>query len=364
MNFKANWVLALLSASLLLAACDGNADGEGGSGGETSQGGNGGTAGSGGNGGSTTATEQGGNGGTDKVTAEIFAKLDPAAFELPEGLAVDGDTAYVGYAFTGAIETLDLKTGDRKVFANAPQPPPNTSFMTGVGKDASGQIHAAYVSFTPDAAPGIYRAKSTGGEATLWASHPDMVFPNGLAWDDKGALFVTDAAFGGVMKVAADGTVTPWVQDDLLKGDPPACGEPADALAIGANGLVWTKDALLVASTDQGLIAKVAISPDGTAGAVSVLAGPDCENLAGVDGIVADTDGSIIGAVNRSNKLVRIGKDGSANVLFEGAPLDFPASVAFGGEGAERALYVTSFALGNFLSGGQANPAIVKVKLP
>ncbi|MEZ4295860.1 MAG: SMP-30/gluconolactonase/LRE family protein [Polyangiaceae bacterium] len=359
----------LLAATLGLAACDGNeTTGTGGTGGAGGAGGDTTTTSDGGGetGGDTTTTTDGGGGtgGIAKPEASVLVELDPAKFELPEGLAIDGNTAYVGYAFTGAVEKIDLTTGERSPFVQTPPPPPNTSFVTGIGLDANKQVHAAFVSFTADAQAGIYRAPAAGGEATLFASNPNMVFPNGLAWDDKGSLYVTGSAYGGVFKIAPDGTTTAWVKDDLLAGDPPACGQPADALSVGANGLVWTKDALFIASSDQGLVAKVPVLADGSAGAVEVLAGPDCDNLGGLDGITLDDDGSLVGAVNRSNKLVRIGKDGTVEVLFEGAPLDFPASLAFAGQGADRALYVTSFGLGEFLAGGNPKPAIVKVKLP
>lgn len=359
----------LLAATLALAACDGGSSGTGGggSGGDggatTTEGGAGGAA----TGGSATggsATGGSATGGSAAATATVLTTLDPAKYELPEGLAIEGDTAYLGYAFTGVVEKVSLATGERIPFASAPPPPPDTSFMTGVGLDGQGQLHVAYVSFAPDATPGIYTASASGGDATLWASNANMPFPNGLAWDDAGALYVTDSAYGGVFRIARDGAVTPWIQDALLAGDPPACGQPAGSLSVGANGLVWTKEALFVASSDQGLLVKVPILAGGAAGAVEIVAGPDCDDLGGLDGIVQDEDGSIIGAVNRSNKLVRVGLDGSVDVLFEGAPLDFPASVAFGGKGADRALYVTSFALGSFSSGGDPKPALVKVTLP
>lgn len=362
--------LLLLTGSLFLAACDdgggtgtGGTGGAGGDGGTTAQGGTGGAGGgTGGEAGGAGAT--GGTGGGAAAVATVVLELDPAKYELPEGLAIVGNTAYLGYAFTGAIEKVDLANGARSAFAAAPPPPPNTAFMTGVGLDGQGQTYAAYVSFTPDAAAGVYRAPAAGGDATLWASEANMVFPNGFAWDDAGTLYVTDSAHGGVFRVAADGTAEPWVQDALLEGNPPACGQPADALSVGANGLVWTKEALYVASSDQGLVARVPILGDGSAGGVEVLAGPDCEDLGGIDGITLDEDGSLVGAVNRSNKLVRISTKGDVEVLFEGAPLDFPASLAFAGTGADRALYVTSFALGTFTSGGDAKPALVKVTLP
>lgn len=115
---------------------------------------------------------------------------------------------------------------------------------TGLTLDTEGRVYAAYVSFTADAAAGVYRVDVSGGDATLFASHPSMVFPNGFAWDDQGTLYVSDSACGGVFRVQPDGTTEPWLQDPALAGDPPACGQPADALSVGANGLVWDDGAL------------------------------------------------------------------------------------------------------------------------
>jgi sugar lactone lactonase YvrE len=298
------------------------------------------------------------------VEASVLAPLDAAAFELPEGLAIRGDKAIVGYAFTGQIESVDLATGERTPLASAPPPPPNTAFMTGVDADADGRILAAYVSFTPDAAPGIYRTAVGGGEAALWASHPDMILPNGLAWGEDGTLFVADSVYGGIFTVDADGTVNPWAQDALLAGMPEACGQTADSLSVGANGVVWTPDGLLVASSNQALLAKFPFEADGSAGPLAVLSGPDCELLGGIDGIAVDEDGTILGAVNRSNTIVRIDPAGGIEPIFQGAPLDFPASLALAGTGSGRGLYVSSFALDSYLSGGAPAPAVVKLTLP
>lgn len=119
-----------------------------------------------------------GSGGAEPVVEEVVA-FDPASFELPEGLAIRGNDALVGLAFSGAIDTVPLGGGAATGFASLPAPPPNTSFMTGVGIDTDGAVYGALVSFTADAQAGIYRAPSTGGPATLFASDPSMVFPNG-----------------------------------------------------------------------------------------------------------------------------------------------------------------------------------------
>jgi sugar lactone lactonase YvrE len=369
MNDRTNRVRSsLVILTLALAACGDDGVGAGGSAGDSAggAGGDGGAqasaGGTGGSGGEGTASGGGGAGGGAEAQAEVLAPLDPAAFEFPEGLYVDGDRAIVGFAFTGALEAVDLATGARTPLGAAPTPPQNTAFMTGVSLDSDDRILAAYVSFTDAAAPGIYRTAPGGGDASLWASAPEMVFPNGLAWGEDGRLFVTDSAYGGVFAVDADGEVTSWVQDELLSGAPTACGQPADALPVGANGLVWTPEGLLVASSDRGLLARVPFEVDGSAGALEVIAGPDCELLGGIDGLTLDEDGTVIAAINRTNTLVRVDPAGGVETIFSGPPLDFPASPMFGGQGSERALYVTSFALGSFLGGGSPAPAIVRVR--
>jgi sugar lactone lactonase YvrE len=217
------------------------------------------------------------------------------------------------------------------------------------------------VSFTPSPAAGIYRAASPGATPTLFASHSQMLFPNGFAWSSDDTLFVTDSASGTVFSINASGTATPWINDALLTGDPTACGGMAGDLSVGANGLIWTPSAIFVSNSDRGLVARIAIEANGAAGAVTAFAGPDCNALAGIDGLTLDTDGTIIAAVNRADKIVRITQDGAITTLLEGAPLDFPASVAFAGEGAARALYVTNFALARALASEPANPGIVRI---
>lgn len=308
---------------------------------------------------SSTAADSS-TGETGEPTVELLLELDAAAYELPEGLFVDGDEAVVGFAFTGAIERIALADGARTPFAATPPPPANTSFVTGITQDDAGRVYAAVVSFTPELQAGIYRADAEGGDATLWASDPAMVFPNGFAWDDEGRLFVSDSV-GGISRIEADGTIEPWFSDPQLAGDPMACGQDA-AFTVGPNGIAWTSDALWVASSDQGILATVAIDDTGAAGALELVVGPDCD-LGGIDGITLDEDGSVIAAINRQDRIVRITADGDVTTIVEGEPLAFPATVEFGGSGDDRALYVTNFALDDFLAGAPASPSIARVRL-
>jgi sugar lactone lactonase YvrE len=385
---RATWATVLVAAGALGAiGCgdDGGETGSGGSGGSGSTGGStttasttstsggpssstgegagsgdggGGGTGEGGSGGDGVGgTGPGGAGGGAAV--EVIATFDAGAFELPEGLALRDGDAVIGFALTGAIETVGLDDGARAALAALPPPPPNTSFMTGVGIAPDGDLVAALVSFTDAAAPGLYRVGAEGGAAELWASHPDVIFPNGLAWGDDGRLFFTDSVAGGVFVADEQGAVEPWAADDSLLGDPPACGGTEEDIAVGANGVVWTADAVFVAGSDQGVIVRFAVDESGDAGPAELVAGPDCEALAGIDGIALDVDGTLVGAVNRADRIVRIDVDsGEISVIAEGPPLDFPASVAIEDGGS---IVVTSFALDGILTGTRADPALVRV---
>ena len=362
---------ALNTALAILTACaiGGCGDDPTGSGGAA--GGAGGAGGSGGDGtGATTSSGESGGGGSGAsggsgggAMIEVLASFDAATFELPEGLAVTDTDVLVGFGFTSKIDRFDLESGTRTPLSTLPVPAPNTGFMTGLTTDAAGATYAALVSFTPDPTAGVYRIPAAGGEPTLFASNPELIFPNGFAWGEAGTLFVTDSATGKVFRVTPEGVAVVWSSDALLAGDPTLCGGQPEDITVGANGIVWTPEAVFVATSDQALVARIPIASDGSAGVAEAFTTPDCELLAGLDGIALDADGSLVGAVNRSDRLVRIDTTGSVSVLFEGAPLDFPASLSFHGTGADRALYVTNFALNRALAGQPASPALLRVSL-
>ena len=67
---------------------------------------------------------------------------------------------------------------------------------------------------------------------------------------------------------------------------------------------------------------------DGSAGKPGLFVGPECNNLNGADGVVVDNnDGSMIIAVNKLNKIVKVSMDKKITDLESGGILDFPASV-------------------------------------
>lgn len=288
------------------------------------------------------------------TAATQLAHFDGAQGSMAEGLAVRGKTAYVGYAASGQIVTVDLDSDRTAPYGSLPRPVAGKGFVTGMllhGEDLFG----ALVSFAPDVQPGIYRAVQ-GGPATVFAKHPDMVFPNGMVFDGAGQMYITDSAAGAVFRVSAAGAVTKWASGPALAGGKDGCGAgngvgvPFD---IGANGIAIDDGALIVTNTDHGSLVQIAIQADGSAGTPAEIAGPSCAELNGADGLAIAPSGDYIVAVNHQNKLARVDRAGRVSTLLAGGVLDFPTSVAFDG----GALYVGNFA---FLDAN--NPGVLRVR--
>jgi len=279
------------------------------------------------------------------------ASFDPAQGQLPEGIAVVGDAAYVGFAPTGVVARVDLATGASQPWGTLPAPVPGKGFLTGLAA-RGGEILAALVSFVPEVQAGVYRIPAAGGDAALLASSPAMPFPNAIV-PDGDALFVTDSGTGAVFRIAG-GVATPWAQDALLAGQPDACGPGTGAgFPIGANGLVVEPDALYAVNTDKATLIRIPRNADGSAGAPAVLAGPDCAGLGGADGLVRDGDGFLV-AVNRQDQIARVTSAGAVSVYATGDALDFPASLVRAGS----RWIGTSFALAKAMAGTSPQPGL------
>jgi sugar lactone lactonase YvrE len=291
------------------------------------------------------------------LTSKLVARFDAAAGELPEGLVVTSDAAYVGFAPTSRIVRVDTATGTATAYGQLPTPVAGKGFMTGLAQSAGGEIYAGLASFVPEVQAGVYRISKDGGQATLFAKDAALPFPNALAFDSSGALFVTDSGTGSIFRIASDGRLERWATGDALSGDKDACGGAGPGFAIGANGMLVESDAVYVVNTDKATLLKIPRDAAGHAGAPLVIGGPDCDTLGGADGLARAPDGSFIVAINRQNKIVRVAADGSARSIVSGAPFDFPASVAYRGD----TLFATNFALKNASMHKPASPGLVEI---
>ena len=229
----------------------------------------------------------------------------------------------------------------------------------GIVVNARGDVFVAKPDlFDPDA-NGVYQIHDDGSTERLWGTE-NIVLANGLAFDNHGDLFVSDSILGAVWRVPADGSgpAQVWAIDESLTG----CGD------VGANGVaIWKDRVVYVANTLKGLLVRIPILDDGSAGPAEVVAGDntnECEfdDLWSMDGIALDVHGNVYALLVITDKLVRIDpSDGSYEVLLTGADgLDNPASIAFGtGKGDRQSVFIANYGL--FGSSPESlGPAVLK----
>jgi sugar lactone lactonase YvrE len=293
-----------------------------------------------------------------QLHAKVVAHFDPAAGELPEGLALTDDTAFVGFAATSQVVRVDLNRLESQPFGQLPVPVSSQGFMTGLALASNGDLYAGLASFVPAVQAGIYRIPKAGGDAVLFAKDGALPFPNALAFDSAGALFVSDSGTGSVFRIDPTGRAERWSTNEALTGDEKGCNGAGPGFAIGANGLVVENDDVYVVNMDKATLLRIPRNASGQAGSPSVVAGPDCDALGGADGLAVAPDGSFVVAVNRQNKVMRVARDGSIRTLVSGPPLDFPATVAYRGS----SLYATNFALQNASAGKTATPGLIHLE--
>ena len=130
------------------------------------------------------------------VPIATVVSLDPASNEFTEGLAIDRrGNIYVGLAFQGRILKI-APDGRRSTFASLPI---GNGLLVGLAVDPAGNIYAAVDSFDP-ATHGIWRVSSARAPVRVAALDPTG-FPNGLAFDQQGNLFVTDSSLGTIWRI-------------------------------------------------------------------------------------------------------------------------------------------------------------------
>ena len=237
--------------------------------------------------------------------ARQFFGLAPGNY--PEGIAV-GERGVVylanrrddGVHFVSEILAI-ARDGSVSTFAVLAElerdGDPGNDGVLGLATDRRGDVYAALVS--PDLAlRGVWRITRDGSRRTRLPGSEGMTFPNALAFDSRGNLYVTDSFSGTVWRFLhaghgrhhrAKGVGTPWVQHELLA---PAVDDPYGFPLPGANGIAFVNpNRLYVANTEKGLIAEVRIGRDGSAGLPTLVAAG--QGLSTADGLAADAHGGL-----------------------------------------------------------------------
>lgn len=289
-----------------------------------------------------------------------LVSFDPSLGELPESLTVDD----AGHLFLSVGGTVRKFTLPNSLSTLAAVPIPTGTFTVGIKVGPDGFIYVASGGLTPDPAAAFIWRVSPSGVAEVFATLPAEGFPNDMAFDDRGQLYVTDSFLGLIWKIDTHGNPSVWLEDPLLQGNPAA--PVAIIHSFGANGIAFdaARRHLYIGNTDYGRIMRVGIH-HGNAAGIEVVA--ESDELKGSDGIALDDRGTLYVAVNALDRIATVGRGGEISVFAEGAPLDSPSSLVFGTRRFDRhTLYLTSFALfrANGFLPGAPHPALQSVPVP
>lgn len=320
---------------------------------------------------------------------ETVMSLSATPANHPEGVAVDRDgVVFVGNrrAEGGLFVSEILKRdpdGKISTFATlGVTVSGGNEGVLGLTVDRGGDVYAAVVDFGFDGVDnvhGVWRIRRGGSVLERLPGSESIVYPNALTFDASGNLYVTDSFGGAVWRFGfgAGETFSVWVTHDLLAPRP---DNPLGFNLPGANGIAFyphPSPRLYVANTEKGLISRIPIKPDGTAGAPNVVAdtGP-FGALGTIDGIAVDVRGDIHGvipgfAVLGTAPLVRVEASTGAitsTVIYraEFAEFDVPLSLAFGTRAADRlSVFVTNGDLPGIPpeGPGEPGPGLLRVEV-
>ncbi|MDI1432083.1 hypothetical protein [Polyangium sorediatum] len=351
--------LGVALASLAVACSDGSNNNPSGAGGDGGDGGSGAAGGAGGQGG------EGGEGGDAPIVypaePEEVAKFNPALGELPEGLAIDGTTAYVVYSVAPKVVKVDLETGAVTDYGEIPGPI-GIAFPQGAALDAQKNLYVAVKSENPGMfMPGIYKFPPGGGTATLWSSHPSMSFPRHIAFHSSGNAFVSVPNAARIYVVSPSGITDDPGVSQLLSGDQTSACAYGEFLSYGVTSTVFSGNTFFATNADRAYIFQGTFDGQNSEISETMVAGPDCGTLGGAESILEDPVSlSLMLAVRRTDKIMRVEFTGGMQVLAETALYE-PSAMAIGETKKGRHLYVTNSAHNTYNKGGI--PGLVRIPL-
>lgn len=278
----------------------------------------------------------------------ILVDLDTASSDrtvIIESLAADKDgRLYVPDRVSGNILRIDPRTpkpvtvgrieareiGGKKVNADA----------SGLVFNSQGDLLIAVGPFSEivrvrgaelnPAKPGLAQTFATGTPGA-----------NGVALDRQGNLFVSGGASGIIYRVGTNGGAAQAAAqiDKFVRTLPDGKAQQA----IVANGVEFdAKGILHVTDTARGAIWKIAIGADGKGGKPTLLA--QSPLLEGADGLAFDSRGVIWVAANERNAIVSVTPEGQVREVAKNdsrGPLEFPSALVFAGGTAYIANYDT-----------------------
>jgi DNA-binding beta-propeller fold protein YncE len=206
-------------------------------------------------------------GTTASASSGMFPAFIPMPGVSPRGVAVDkvGNVYVSASVGTGASEHIKIWK-----FTPTGEPPFSAdTFIADIGQGTIGGLMVTadgdlYIALAAGADRGVYRMDRMGNIELLPGSD-QIFFANGLAFDDRGTLYVTEsvslsiilppvpptpakpAGPGSIWRIPRGGTAELCLQDELLGGT----GVLNQPVWIGANGIVYYHGNLYVTNSEK-----------------------------------------------------------------------------------------------------------------
>jgi sugar lactone lactonase YvrE len=297
---------------------------------------------------------------TTSAAPALVVSFDPALGQLPESIAEDpAGNLYVSIANT--VVKVDTASA---VSTFATLPISAAAFATGVKLGPDGFLYVASAAFDPTlAASFVWRLSLDTAAVEQVAALDPAGFPNDLAFDDDGNIYVTDPFLGQVWKIDGSGEATVWLSDPAFDGNPSA---PALGAPFGVDGIAFDRNKrhLYFGNLDFGTILRVRLASDGSPGDLELFA--EDARLVGADGIAFDRAGTLFVAVNAQDRIAKVDRRGRVSVVAEGGLLDGPSGFVFGVRPCERhTLFISNFAISRALGlqPGVPRPGILSLEV-
>lgn len=180
---------------------------------------------------------------------------------------------------------------------------------------------------------GVYKIDARSKKVTALATKADgwpFCYPDDVAIDSKGNVYMTDLTYAGIWKISPDGKrVDLWSAHPLLNWSP----KPYSGFPLGVNDLVIDAQEKNVYAVTDGdpMVLRIPIHDDGTAGDPVALPG----GFSAFDGVALDAKGNIYVSEILLNQIWVLSPDGSQRILIatrQNAPLDNNTSLTLHGD--------------------------------
>ncbi len=276
----------------------------------------------------------------EAFSAQVYTQLP----DTPEGIGVDSQgNLYASLFNTGEIVQLK-EDGQYVHIAWVPtEADSGKGHVLGLASDKDDNVFVAYKARSKydrvgdprhpacrdatDVTSGVYRIDAETREVTPVATRGDgwpFCFPDDVAIDDVGNIYLADLTYAGIWKITLDGRVTLWSEHPLLHWS----AMPYSGFPLGVN--VIALDAgqrnIYAATSGDPLVLRIPIQPDGSAGEPIIVS----RGHSLLDGIALDEEGNVYVSEIFRNEIIGLSPDGSRRVVVankHSAPLDGNASL-------------------------------------